>query len=117
MTNTDRKAHQIASRCRLARENAGLSQGQAAKKLSIARSSLTEAEAGNRKISAAELAEMARIYGVSVGWLACAEDRAPDPDRDRIELAARELAHLKREDLETVLQLVKSIRSKGRSRS
>jgi transcriptional regulator with XRE-family HTH domain len=115
MANTDRKAREIAGRARLARENAGLSQGQAAKKLGIARSSLTEAEGGNRKISASELSQMATIYGVSAAWLACAEDEAADPDRDRIELAARELARLKRDDLETVLQLVRSIRAKGRS--
>jgi len=114
MTDTDRKTRQIAGRCRLARENAGLSQGQAAAKLRIARSSLTQVEAANRRISAAELAEMAHIYGASISWLACGEDEAPTPDRDRIELAARELAKLKREDLDSVLQLVKSIRSKDR---
>jgi transcriptional regulator with XRE-family HTH domain len=114
MADTETKHRQIAARARIARENAGLSQGQAAKKLGIARSSLTAAEAGNRKISAAGLGQLASIYGVGVAWLACAESEA-DPDRDRIELAARELARLKREDLENVLQLVRSIRSKGRT--
>jgi transcriptional regulator with XRE-family HTH domain len=106
----------LAARCRTARENAGLSQGQAAKKLGIARSSLTQAEAGNRKISADELVAMAGLYGVSLAWLADT-DEAPEPETDRIELAARELARLKPEDLQSVLQLVRSIRSRGRGRS
>jgi transcriptional regulator with XRE-family HTH domain len=115
MGNLEKRGQQIATRARIARENSGLSQGQAAKKLGILRPSLTESEAGRRKISAAELTEMASIYGVSVAWLACEDDAAADPDRDRIELAARELAGLKKEDLENVIQLVKSIRaSKGR---
>ncbi len=57
---------------------------------------------------------MAKLYGVGVAWLACEEEEETDVDRDRIELAARELAGLKREDLESVIQLVKSIRSRGR---
>jgi len=117
MAGLERKGQQIATRARVARENAGLSQGQAAKKLGIARSSVTEAEAGHRKISAAELELMARIYGVSISWLACAESDEADPEGDRIELAARELARLKREDLDSVLQLVKSLRSKGKPSS
>ena len=112
MGDSVRKAQQIAGRCRLARENAGLSQAQAAKKIGIARSALTEAEAGNRKISATELTEMGRIYGVGISWLTDEGNVGPDPERDRIELAARELARLRKEDLETVLQLVRSIRSK-----
>lgn len=114
MTDLDKKSQQIAARARVARENSGLSQGQAAKKLGLSRPSLTESEAGRRKISAAELTEMASIYGVSVSWLACEDETSVDADRDRIELAARELAGLKKEDLENVIQLVKSIRAKGR---
>lgn len=102
----------IARRCRTARENAGLSQGQAAKKLSISRTALSEAESGNRRILATELREMSRIYGVGVSWLACEDGESSDPERDRIELAARELAHLRPEDLDNVLLLVKSIRAR-----
>ncbi len=105
------KSSQIAARCRVARENAGLSQAQAARKLGIARSALSEAESGNRKISATELAQMAAIYGVGVAWLANeAEERSTVNDY-KIMLAARELAKLRKEDLDTVLQLVRSIRS------
>ena len=117
MPGSTQRALQIASRCRLARENAGLSQAQAARMLDIPRSALTEAEAGNRKISATELAAMARIYGVAVGWLVEETGAYPTPEEDRIQLAARELARLRKEDLETVLQLVRSIRAKPKGAS
>ena len=108
----EKKQKQIAGRLRLARENAGLSQGQAAKQLGVARPTITECEAGRRKVSAAELLVMAKLYGVGVVWLACGDEEAIDPDRDRIELAAREIAGLKDEDLASVLQLVRSIRAR-----
>jgi transcriptional regulator with XRE-family HTH domain len=114
MSDLERKHQQIALRARIARENAGLSQGQAAKHLTIARPSLTEVEAGRRKISAVELAALAKLYGVSLAWLACEDDEVTNPDRARIELAAREIASLKPADLENVLQLVRSIRAKGK---
>src|SRR5690242_16607703 len=98
MSDLEKKNLQIAARARIARENSGLSQGQAAKRLEIPRPSLTEIEAGRRKVSAAELTEMAKMYGVSLAWLACEDDESNDPDRDRIELAAREIAGLKRDD-------------------
>lgn len=112
MPDNVRKGNQIAARCRLARENAGLSQAQAARKLGIARSALSEAEASNRKISATELAEMATIYGVGIAWLTDEADERSTIDNDKIMLAARELARLRKEDLDTVLQLVRSIRSR-----
>lgn len=114
MSEIEKKQQQIAVRARVARENAGLSQGQAAKHLTIPRPSLTEVEAGRRKISAGELTVMAKLYGVSLAWLACEDDESDDPDRDRIQLAAREIAGLKEADLANVLQLVRSIRAKGK---
>lgn len=112
MADLEKRQSQIAQRIRVARENAGLSQGQAAKILGIHRPSLTEAEQGRRKVSAAELAEMAKLYRVGAGWLTCEDGDEPDPERDQIQLVAREIASLKQEDLDTVLRLVRSIRSK-----
>jgi len=114
MSDLEKKNQQIAARARVARENSGLSQGQAAKRLGMPRPSLTEVEAGRRKISAVELTEMAKLYGVSLAWLACEDEASSDPERDRIELAAREIAGLKRDDLESVLQLVRSIRTRAK---
>jgi len=109
-----KKQLQIAGRIRIARENAGLSQGQAAKLLGVARPTITECEAGRRKVTAVELTAMAKTYGVGVAWLAGEVGDAASPDEDRIELAAREIAGLKDDDLANVLQLVRSIRAKGK---
>lgn len=98
----------IATRLRVAREQAGLSQGQVAKILGLHRPSVSEMEAGRRSVTAEELVSLAKTYGVSVDWLTGAD--APDPERDRLELAARELSKLKKQDLDRVLQLLASLR-------
>ena len=101
---------QIAGRMRVARENAGLSQGQVARLLGVHRPTISQIEAGQRRVSADELPKLAKLYGVSVGWLTCEEDPQPDPARDRIQLAARELLNLREEDLDRVLVLIESVR-------
>jgi transcriptional regulator with XRE-family HTH domain len=113
MSNTDRKGAAFGARLRLAREQAGLSQGQVARMLHLHRPSISEAEAGRRKVSAEELVEFARIYGVSISWLAGAETEGENAAQDRIELAARELAKLKPEDLDRLLELLSALRTKG----
>jgi transcriptional regulator with XRE-family HTH domain len=102
----------IASRLTLARKNAGLSQAQVARMLGLHRPSISEAEAGRRNVTADELAKLAEIYGVDVNWLACAGTEAADPETDRIHLAARELAKLKKDDLDKVIDLLSALRKK-----
>ena len=106
MTNDQRSA--IASRLRLARDRAGLSQGQVAKMLGLHRPAVTEIEAGRRSVSAEELAEMARLYSVSVNWLT---NETQDLAEDKLHLAARELAKLKTEDVDRLMDLLKSLKS------
>jgi len=113
MTDSDSgkgKRAAIAARLRAAREMAGLSQGQVAKMLGLHRPSISEAEAGRRRVTAEELSRLANIYGVSISWLACPDEDVPDPDRNRVELAARELAKLKPDDLDRLMQLLRAIR-------
>ncbi|HVB22015.1 MAG TPA: helix-turn-helix transcriptional regulator [Ktedonobacteraceae bacterium] len=100
-----------AVKLRIAREQAGLSQGQVAKMLHLHRPSISEIEAGRRKVSTDELAEFARIYGVSVSWLVNTDTGKENANQYRIELAARELAKLKQEDLDRVLQLLSAMRT------
>lgn len=115
MNKTEAKGSAIGARLRLAREQAGLSQGQVAKMLRLHRPSISEAEAGRRKVSTEELVEFARIYGVSVSWLACADTEEENIAQSRIELAARELAKLKPEDLDRLLQLLSTLRKNEES--
>lgn len=107
----------VGSRLRLAREQAGLSQGQVASLIDMHRPTVSEIEAGRRRVSAEELAQFARIYEVSLDWLTGTEGEQVGVDNDRVMLAARELAKLKEEDLNKVLRLLASLRPrKGREK-
>jgi len=99
----------LARRLRTAREHAGLSQGQVAKLLDMHRPSISEIEAGRRKVSSEELSDFARIYEVSIAWLMGMEDVEGEID-DRVKLAARDLTKLKPQDLDKVLRLLSTIR-------
>lgn len=107
MANSEGTKNAIAQRLRQAREQAGLSQGQAAKRLGLHRPTISEIEAGRRKVAADELWRFSQLYGVSVLWLMNDNSEVSDPT---IELAARELAKIKRADLDRVLQLLRTLR-------
>ena len=112
MTNLDSvKRAQIAKRLKEARKLAGLSQGHVAKMLGLHRPSISEMEAGNRRVSADEIAQLAEIYDVSVAWLLGKAPEALDAQDPRLELAARELSKLKPEDLEHLLKLLAAMRT------
>ena len=114
MPDKEKPRNSIAIRLCAARENAGLSQGQVARILKKHRPTISEIEAGRRKVSGEELAKFAEIYDVSVSWLTTGESEFPDPS---IELAARELKKLKKEDLDLLFQLLKTMRkSEGKGK-
>jgi transcriptional regulator with XRE-family HTH domain len=113
MPETDNKTAAIAARLRMARQQAGLSQGQVAKMLKVHRPTISEIEAGRRGVAADELVRFGDIYGVSLNWIAGPSKEESDPAKDRIELAARALAKLKDRDLDRVLNLLKSLRRAG----
>ena len=95
----------------MAREQAGLSQGQVAKLMKMHRPTISEIEAGRRKVSAEEIAQFSRLYDISVVWLTNAEET--DEHRDRIELAARELSKLKPQDLDVVIGILTALRNES----
>ena len=103
----------VAARLRAAREQAGLSQGQTAKLMQMLRPTVSEIEAGRRRVAVEELAGFARHYGVSISWLTNEKPDVPDP---AVELAARELAKLKSEDFDNVLKLLRTLRKSGEDR-
>jgi transcriptional regulator with XRE-family HTH domain len=102
---------QIAERLKEARKLAGLSQGHVAKILGLHRPSVSEMEAGNRRVSADELARLAEIYDVGVAWLLGESPETLNAQDPRLELAARELSKLKSDDLERLLKLLAVMRS------
>ncbi len=104
----------IASRLRLAREMAGLSQAQVAEMLGLHRPSVSEMEAGRRRVSVDELSQLTKIYSVDMEWLAGSEVISGHDD-ERIRFAARQLAKLKEDDLDKVMNLLSALRpQKGR---
>jgi transcriptional regulator with XRE-family HTH domain len=109
MTKSESTREQIAARLRTAREAAGLSQGQAAKILKFHRPTVSEIEAGRRRVAGEELAQFASLYGVTVEWLATASDES-DAAEDRILLAARELSKMKDQDLDKLMSLLRMLR-------
>ena len=112
MTELDvAKRTRIPERLKKGRKLAGLSQGQVAKMLGLHRPSVSEIESGNRRVSADELARLAEIYDVSVGWLLGETPDTLDAQDPRLELAARELSKLKPDDLERLLKLLAAVQS------
>lgn len=101
----------IAERMREARKAAGLSQGQVAKLLQMHRPTVSEIEAGNRRVSAEELVKFAETYDVTVSWLLGETADQLEMNDPRLQLAARELSKLKSDDLDRLLRLLASMRS------
>ena len=101
----------IATRLREARKVAGLSQGQVAKLLAMHRPTISEIEAGNRRVSAEELMKFAETYDVTVSWLLGESAEQLEVDDPRLQLAARELGKLKSDDLDRLLRLLASMRN------
>lgn len=109
MKKVDSKRADIGARIKMAREMAGLSQGQVGKLMGLHRPSVTEMEAGNRRVSAEELEQLAGHFDVSTSWL-LGEDEGSSPDAAKLQLAARELQKLKPEDLDRLMKLLATIR-------
>ncbi len=107
----DNKRALVASRLREARKMAGLSQGQVAKMLELHRPTISEIEAGNRRVSADELSKFAELYDVTVSWLLAETAEQITTDDPRLQLAARELSKLKPDDLDRLLRLLASMRN------
>jgi transcriptional regulator with XRE-family HTH domain len=93
-----------------ARTRAGVTTVRAAKALGIRRAAIWEIENGRRTVSAAELFQLADLYGVSETWLM---DRASSRARDdRAELAAQVLAGLTDTQLERLLEAIRIVRER-----
>ena len=99
----------LADRLRLAREQAGLSQGQVAKIMGLHRPTISEMEAGRRRVQTEELSRLAKLYHVAVPWL-LGEEGEEDLREAKARLVARELTKLQSEDLDRVMKLLASMR-------
>ena len=111
MSQSTSKKNEIGERLRWAREQAGLSQGQVAEMLDVHRPTISQIEAGRRGVKAEELSRFADLYDVKEEWIIRGDEAFADESDPRIELAARELSKLKKEDLDTILRLIRVLRS------
>lgn len=100
----------IGSRLREARKLSGLSQGQAAQMLDMHRPTVSEIEAGNRKVSAEELSRLAKLYEVSVAFLTGDSPETLATHDPKLQLAARELQKLKPQEVEKLLRILSAMR-------
>lgn len=108
--NADRD--QIAQRIRDARTLAGLSQAQAAEKLNLQRTAVSEIESGKRKVTAEEIIQFADLYKVDKSWLLLEEENKELKMNERVLFAARELNKLKPEDRDKVIEIIKMLPKK-----
>jgi transcriptional regulator with XRE-family HTH domain len=99
----------VAERLRAAREASGLSQGQTAQKMNMHRPTVTEIEAGRRKVSAQEVEKFAELYGVTAEWIVTghADENGSDA---RLVIAARELSKMNEKDLDRLMKMLKMFR-------
>ena len=76
------------------------------------RPTISECEAGRRKVSATELKQFADLYRVTSAWLMGEVDLAEDPE---VAIAARELARLRPIDRQKVLEFLHSVSQNSRN--
>lgn len=105
------KTATIPARLRAAREASGLSQGQVAKLMGMHRPTISEMEAGNRRITADELAKLADLYDTKLSWLLGDAPERASTDDPKLQLAARELSKLKPDDLDRLLKLIAAMKT------
>jgi transcriptional regulator with XRE-family HTH domain len=101
----------IGIRLKEARKLAGLSQGQAALLLDMHRPTVSEIEAGNRRVSAEELSRFAKMYDVSVAFLTGDAPETLTTDDPKLQLAARELQKLKPQEVDKLLRILSAMRT------
>ncbi len=112
MGQNDTKPSAVGERLRWAREQSGLTQSQVAKILEYHRPTISQIEAGQRVVRPDEIARFAQIYSVKEAWIIHGDSAFVDHPDARIELAARELAKLRKDDLDAILRVIKVMRSK-----
>jgi transcriptional regulator with XRE-family HTH domain len=105
----------IAARLRIAREQAGLSQGQVARRLGWHRPTISAIEAGDRGVLAEEVRTFADLYGVSSAWVLCEEDPDQSEREAQISLAARGLKKISDRELKSLLDLLNTLRAGKRA--
>lgn len=108
----ERPIRAILKRLARAREQAGLSQSQAAKLIDMASgSAISHYESGARELSVVTLLELCRIYDVSPAWaLTGVNPSFTEEQRQAVIDAYTKNVNIAIEDLHTTLELLESLR-------
>src|SRR5689334_1224776 len=104
------RRRKIGTRIREACNLAGYSQGQISKLMKMHRPTVTEIEAGNRRVTAEELSRFAGYYRVSVAYLTGDAPETLTSDDPKLQLAARELQKLKPQQIDQLLRVLAALR-------
>lgn len=99
----------IAVRLREARETLGMTQGDVAEALHIARTSIVSMEKGTRNINAVELTRLAALYRRSIDWI-LGQDAEPAETTTALYRAA---ATLSEDDKAQVIRFAQFLASAG----
>lgn len=101
----------IHRRLRLAREYAGLSQSQAAQIMHMHRPTISEIEAGRRRISTDELKQFSEMYDVDIDWLLNGETNENIKQvNEKVQLAARHMSKMKPNDFDKLMTLIQTFK-------
>ena len=105
-----KRRREVGARIREARKLAGLSQGQIAKLMKMHRPTVSEIEAGNRRVSAGELSKFAALCKVGIAFLTGDAPETLSSDDPKLQLAARELQKLKPQQVDQLLRVLAALR-------
>lgn len=100
----------LSERLKEAREYRGLSQEEVARHLSVPRSAVSLIESGSRRVTAAELSRLAKLYQTTMESLAGHDREASEPESVR--LLARAASELSARDRDEVLRFAQFLRSR-----
>ena len=103
----------IAKRLKLAREMAGITQKQVGAMLGVHRVTVCHFETERRKPFVTQLLPLAKLLGVSVGWLVGETDPKFTLTDDRVKSADQGLAGLSDEDLDCLLNVVRALKRRS----
>lgn len=106
----------VALRLREAREYLGLSQAEVAQALNLSRPAIANIEAGNRKVEAVELEQLATLYRQSVSYLLSGEDPIGQVP-EQVKFLARAVKGLTPRDLDEVARFATFLRRSADAKS
>jgi len=102
----------IGNRLKVARNNIGMHQEDAANSMKISRPTLSAIESGKRAVTAEEIKEFAGLYNVKTDWLLFGDVQEDDKHLQRLEAYYRLFMKLKGQEQDEVIKYMEQILNK-----